>query len=134
MAWSYSLTSAKQTAYNVAAQMVSALATAGLLESAEQANTTLEEVAGKVFNELNAVAEKEGAQVTAEREADPRINYDSPGEVTFNFGRHDGETIAAVYESDPDYIDWLVNKDYNKARNKIRKPAKEFLDKVQAGV
>ena len=31
----------------------------------------------------------------------------SPGQVVFTFGRHKGESISAVFDADPTYIDWM---------------------------
>lgn len=43
----------------------------------------------------------------------PRSNgggNQSPGDVTFNVGKHKGESIAAVHASDPEYLTWAVEK------------------------
>lgn len=34
----------------------------------------------------------------------------APGDVAFNVGKHKGETIAQVHESDPEYLTWAVDK------------------------
>lgn len=34
----------------------------------------------------------------------------APGDVTFNVGKHKGESIAAVHGSDPEYLTWAVEK------------------------
>lgn len=31
-----------------------------------------------------------------------------PGSYVVSFGKHRGETIAAVYSSDPQYLDWVA--------------------------
>lgn len=122
---------AKQTSYNVAGTVLNALSTAGLLESKEQALEEFENLAASIYGELESTitaAASSGGAPTRQADDTP------PGEIEFNFGKHKGSTIADVYESDADYIDWLVNKDWNKARNFMRGKAAAYLETVKAGV
>ncbi len=131
--WKPSPVTMKQTGYNAAATVVSALATAGLLESREQAFSTLEEIAGKIYAELSGLTEDVPTKA-ASNGASRSQQSDNPGDIVFNFGRNDGKTIADVYRDDPEYLTWLTEQDSNSRRNWIRQKAQDFLDTVRAGV
>lgn len=52
----------------------------------------------------------------------------------FTWGKYAGKTIEQVYQEDPGYIDWLINKDKQPARNTMRERARSYVDGLKAGV
>lgn len=123
-------TSAKQTGYNVGATIVQALATAGLVEDKESAMATLEEVAGKVFADIETTI---GEAPT--RKAEPAYGGD-PGEFRFTSGKHRGRTIAEVAADSnaSGYVDWVADKSTGNAMAEAKKQAKAYLDNIRAGL
>ncbi len=49
------------------------------------------------------------------------------GEAVFAFGDHRGRSLALVAETNPDYLDWMVRKDFPE-------PAKEIVRNARRGV
>lgn len=47
------------------------------------------------------------------------------GIACFTFGKHSGRALQDVVESDPDYIDWILNKDFPETLKEILVAARE---------
>lgn len=70
-------------------------------------------------------AEAPVATPTPEPTPTPSGGGGDAGSIAFKFGKHKGETIAAVSQTDPEYLDWAATGLSNNAfmQNKVR----EFL-------
>lgn len=42
-----------------------------------------------------------------------RLRYDENGEVIFNFGKYNGQTVKAILKSEPHYCSWIMGKDFS---------------------
>ena len=61
------------------------------------------------------------------------IVYDANGQETFNFGKHKGRTLQAVFTEEPSYADWMTKSDFplstkavvNEVYERVRKKKKQ---------
>lgn len=61
-----------------------------------------------------------------ERYVDPDRKLEwRDGAACFTFGKHAGRTLQDVVESDPDYIEWMLNKDFPETLKEILVAARE---------
>lgn len=121
-----------QNSATAAAAIVAAEVAAGENDSLDRFN----KVRLEIFNGTLALA---GTEAVVERmespsrpSSSPRSgggvgNYDNVGEIAFNSGKHQGKTIAEVYEEAPDYIEWAAEKLRN---DFMRKKCEKYLDEV----
>ncbi len=42
-----------------------------------------------------------------------RLKYNSEGTVVFNFGKYIGKPVTEVFKSDPQYYNWIMDKDFS---------------------
>lgn len=56
-----------------------------------------------------------------------RLRYNDHGEVVFNFGKYNGEPLKSVFEKEPNYAHWILNKEFSvQVKNIVRKVMKEM--------
>lgn len=46
-------------------------------------------------------------------DATQKLRWNHEGEVVFNFGKHVNKTVKQVLEEEPNYCDWILNKDFS---------------------
>jgi DNA polymerase III subunit epsilon len=55
-----------------------------------------------------------------------RLKYNERGEIVFNFGKYNGVPVLKVFDQEPQYGYWILNKDFSvQVKNIIRKLMKE---------
>ncbi len=55
-----------------------------------------------------------------------RLKYNEKGEVVFNFGKYNGVPVFKVFDQEPQYGHWILNKDFSvQVKSIIRKMMKE---------
>lgn len=60
-------------------------------------------------------------------DATMRMKYDAQGAVVFNFGKHAGKQVKDVLRRDPQYGQWLLDKDFSvQVKNAIKRLRKEI--------
>ena len=136
-----------QTATNTAAGLTSAAIGAGFVADPEEAEIYFDSQRDRIFEALVEQVKLDNASLKADFDAAPNKTYNKSGgtntggakapsadDNTFTWGKYSGKTIEEVYTLDPSYIDWLVNKDTNEARNTMRDRARVVLDALKAGV
>jgi hypothetical protein len=158
MAFSES-TSVKQTGFNVAGDMLMALATAGLLESKEEAKQILAEtadtVATAILSDTNGAAKVEPRKYVKSGATKGNATA-SPADTVFNFGAVKGLTVAEVAGMDEEelnahgrdlvnegwqgspytkggaaYLDYVANSK-DKKLSYMSRIVNEYLDSVRA--
>lgn len=72
-------------------------------------------------------AEQERPQRGGSNGRRPSSNGDDAGSIDIRSGKHRGKTIAQVYEEEPTYLDWVIDKSPNKF---LRDKVEEFLATV----
>ena len=152
MAYTTSKSNLKQTAFNVAATLVSAKANAGIVSDEVEFDNTFKKHADEVFKELSETQDSEPAPAAksaytgggAPTSGGP-LDGKEAGEMLLKGGKFDGLSIAAVYaltkeEADAygyqtsgnKYIEWIAGNDDPKNGYKQRR-AVAFLDSIRAG-
>ena len=59
-----------------------------------------------------------------------RIAINSKGEVIYNFGKHNGKTIASVAQTEPGYYGWMLEADFPLyTKSVLRKAMDEIKEK-----
>ncbi len=59
-----------------------------------------------------------------------RLKYNDQGEVVFNFGKYSGQPVRKVFEMEPHYFHWILNKEFSvQVKNMVRKIMKEMEKK-----
>lgn len=46
-------------------------------------------------------------------DATQRLRYNEKGEVVFNFGKYNGESVEAIFVKEPQYYHWMMGKDFS---------------------
>ncbi len=46
-------------------------------------------------------------------DATQRLRYNEKGEVVFNFGKYNGETVHSTFAREPQYYHWMMGKDFS---------------------
>jgi 3'-phosphoadenosine 5'-phosphosulfate sulfotransferase len=135
-----------QTATNSAATVVEGLVAAGFISDADEAVEAIRKVRDELFTDLVAQVEQDNAALKAAFDAAPTKSYgnkggaktptapSNPGDAVFTWGKFKDKSIAEVAKEDDSYLDWLINKDTNAARNFMRAQAKAYVEQTQAGV
>jgi len=60
-------------------------------------------------------------------DATMRMKYNPAGEIVFNFGKHIGQKVRDVIARDPQYAQWLLDKDFSiQVKNTIKRIRKEI--------
>jgi len=55
-------------------------------------------------------------------DATMRMKYDPSGEIVFNFGKHIGQKVRDVLRRDPQYSQWILDKDFSvQVKNTIKR-------------
>ncbi len=62
-------------------------------------------------------------------------DYGDPGEYMINFGKNKSKSIRTVYESEPSYLQWILNtmKPTNQHGRELQEAVKDFLAWVENG-
>jgi len=56
-----------------------------------------------------------------------RMKYDPAGEIVFNFGKHIGQKVIDVLKRDPQYAQWLLDKDFSvQVKNTVKRLRKQI--------
>jgi len=56
-----------------------------------------------------------------------RMKYDPAGEIVFNFGKHIGQKVRDVLKRDPQYAQWLLDKDFSvQVKNTVKRLRKQI--------
>lgn len=59
-----------------------------------------------------------------------RLKYNDHGEIVFNFGKYAGEPLKKVFEKEPNYAHWILNKEFSvQVKNIVRNVVKEMRKK-----
>ena len=126
----------KQTAINQAGNLAAAAMQAGQFETYDEGIEAILFGADKLYDSLDQQFEEASATAATSSAGSEQTaaKVENPGDTEFTWGKKAGQTIAQVQETDPDYINWLVNKDKNPGRNFMRKLASQFLESAKAGV
>lgn len=124
----------KQTAVNQAGALAAAGVAGGQFETMGEAVDFVLATADTLFDSLEQ--QWEDAPVTAATSTQPTAAAEKvdPADEKFTWGKKSGQTIAQVYSDDQSYLDWLVHKDTNPARSKMRDAAKAYIESLKAGV
>ncbi|QQL50809.1 3'-5' exonuclease [Mucilaginibacter ginkgonis] len=62
-----------------------------------------------------------------------RMVFNAEGEETFNFGKHKGKTVEAVFDVEPSYYSWMMQGDFPLyTKRKLEQIYKRWNDKRQA--
>lgn len=110
MAYQTSTTNLAQTANNVAATVTAALIQAGIIKTIEEAGNEFAETRDTVFTQLVEVLEAEPQQAAPARiYGDGGSVSNDPATVILKGGKHKGQTLGQVKESNPSYITWLAS-------------------------
>lgn len=126
MAYTPSKVSLKQTSYNAAASIVSALVQAGAI-TPEEVDSRLMTLVDDIYDDLSAEFETE--QATSPNVA--ASSHSTTGETgTFGIGKHKGKTFAQVAAEAPDYLKWVVEKSNMREKQAVI----NYLDSLRAGV
>jgi DNA polymerase-3 subunit epsilon len=56
-----------------------------------------------------------------------RIIFNDKNEETFNFGKHKGKTLEAVYKNEPGYFGWMMNGDFPLYTKKVLRDVKNRI-------
>jgi DNA polymerase-3 subunit epsilon len=56
-----------------------------------------------------------------------KIIYDEQKREIFNFGKYTGRTVVEVFQEDPGYYDWMINKDFSFSTKRILKQVWERI-------
>jgi DNA polymerase-3 subunit epsilon len=60
-------------------------------------------------------------------DATQRLRWNHEGEVVFNFGKHVNKTVKQVLKEEPNYCDWILNKDFSvQVKEAIKKIKADF--------
>lgn len=57
-------------------------------------------------------------------DATQKLKRNAKGEVTFNFGKYNNKTVREVLQREPNYIDWMIAKDFSVQVKEILKQEK----------
>lgn len=137
-------TNAFQTVMNVVGSEAAAALNSGQLGIEDLSDWSAARRA-ELFEEAMVQVEKDNAALKEAFDNAPEKTYNKTkkeqpevplGEDAFTWGKPSvkGKTIATVYTEEPSYLDWLVNKDTNPARNFMRDRARKYIDSLKAGV
>jgi len=58
-------------------------------------------------------------------DATQKLKRNNDGEVAFNFGKYNNKSVREVMEREPNYIDWMINKDFSVQVKEILKQEKK---------
>jgi DNA polymerase-3 subunit epsilon len=103
---------------------------AGAHGAAPDAEATLDVLLAQLARygdlEPNVAALAAASRRKDDRYADPDRKLEwRDGEACFTFGKHAGRTLRDVVSSDPDYIDWVMKKDFPEPLREILRNALE---------
>lgn len=60
-------------------------------------------------------------------DATMRLKYNPQGEIVFNFGKYVGQKVRDVLQRDPQYSQWILDKDFSvQVKNAVKKIRKEL--------
>lgn len=120
-----------QSAGKDAAELTKALIGANIVDSSD-AFEVYSDLKARIFADTLALAGAEtvverfeGASTPATQPVRPSGGDNGgPATLVIKSGKHQGKTIAAVYDEDPSYIEWLADKSNNTF---LKGKAQEFL-------
>jgi DNA polymerase-3 subunit epsilon len=58
-------------------------------------------------------------------DATQKLKRNGKGEVAFNFGKHNNKTVGEVLKIEPEYINWMIAKDFSVQVKEILKDEKK---------
>lgn len=118
-----------KTAYNKDQSIMAQNAATGAVRlvaaiiEANPAHPTTAESALALFDRVR-VHIYNGSMTLAGGVPDAVATPESPGDLTFNYGKNKGKTIAECHAEDPTYITWVIDKGSNEY---MRDACKAFL-------
>ena len=56
-------------------------------------------------------------------DATQKMRYDTNGEIVFNFGKYNGQPVAATLSRDKQYYNWILNKEFSSQVKQVVKKA-----------
>jgi len=59
-----------------------------------------------------------------------RLKYNAKGEVVFNFGKYAGQLVAQVFQMEPNYYHWIMEKDFSA---QVKQIVKKIYDSQKNG-
>lgn len=78
-----------------------------------------EEIKDPIKNDVQAIHDFTNDLKTID--ATQRLRYDSNGEIVFNFGKYNGQSVAKVIAKDKQYYHWILNKEFSSQVKQIVK-------------
>ena len=86
-------------------------AMADVLASAQVLNGQLHKYAAQELNSVEVLAQL--SQHEGQVDAGNRLKKDSKGEIIFNFGKYQGQSVLQVFRKDPSYFQWIQDKAFS---------------------
>lgn len=100
-------------------------------EGAKVVNDEGEEIDSPIVNDMQVIHEFTNDLKTID--ATQRLKYNSEGEVVFNFGKYQDQSVIKVISKDRNYYNWILNKEFSSQVKQIVKKLMKDYEQEQRG-